>query len=92
MKKYNNKDSKSKENQIKKQKNKRRNLLKELKDVFKKKIYLIIYYIMKLNDIDFEKFSDKELITLCLKYKLIEICRNIKINKKRFIIINKKIS
>ena len=27
---------------------------------------------MKLNDIDFEKFSDKELITLCLKYKLIE--------------------
>ena len=27
---------------------------------------------MKLNDIDFEKFNDKELITLCLKYKLIE--------------------
>ena len=27
---------------------------------------------MKLNDIDFNKFSDKELITICLKYKLIE--------------------
>ena len=27
---------------------------------------------MRLNDIDFNKFSDKELITICLKYKLIE--------------------
>ena len=27
---------------------------------------------MKLNDIDFNKLSDKELISICLKYKLIE--------------------
>ena len=27
---------------------------------------------MKLNDIDFNRLNDKELITLCLKYKLIE--------------------
>ena len=27
---------------------------------------------MKLNDIDFNKLSDKEIISICLKYKLIE--------------------
>ena len=27
---------------------------------------------MRLNDIDFNNFSDKELLTICLKYKLIE--------------------
>ena len=28
---------------------------------------------MKLNDIDFNKLSDKEIISICLKYKLIEL-------------------
>ena len=27
---------------------------------------------MKLNDIDFNKLSDKEIISICLKYKLVE--------------------
>ena len=27
---------------------------------------------MKLNDIDFNKLTDKEIISICLKYKLIE--------------------
>jgi hypothetical protein len=27
---------------------------------------------MKLNDMDFNKLSDKEIISICLKYKLIE--------------------
>ena len=27
---------------------------------------------MKLNDIDFDKLSDREIIGICLKYKLIE--------------------
>ena len=27
---------------------------------------------MKLNDIDFDRLTDKELVALCLKYKMIE--------------------
>ena len=27
---------------------------------------------MRLNDIDFDKMTDKELISICLKYKLID--------------------
>ena len=30
---------------------------------------------MKLNEIDFQKFTNQELVALCLKYKLIERCR-----------------
>ena len=45
---------------------------------------------MKLNELDFDKLSDSDLIQLCLKYKICRTKRHSKYNKQRTIRINKK--
>ena len=44
---------------------------------------------MKLNEIDFNLLSDKELIILCLKYKLIEPQSVNKYNRKSLLLLIK---
>ena len=37
---------------------------------------------MRLNDIDFDRSTDEELVGLCLKYKIIESSEIPKVNRK----------